>query len=75
MSHKYEDLRSATDADLIAAHDERAEHTGVGVNYYLEELHRRDLMRATKASQRLAAGSLVLSVVATVAAILALFLA
>ena len=74
MSHKYEDLRSATDAELIEAHDTHAVNTFVGIDYYLEELHRRDLMRATKASQRLAAGSFVLSVVATVAAILALFL-
>lgn len=75
MSHKYEDLRRSSDAELIEAHDTHAVHTVVGVNYYLDELHRRDLMRATRASQRLAAGSLLLSVIATVAAVLALFLA
>lgn len=80
MSYSIEKLRSLTDEELIAEHDEQAQRTSVGVSYYLEELDRRSRERAVQASDRLArrsfwlgVASTVLSVVATVAAVVALF--
>jgi len=35
-------LRSVPTEQLIREHDEKAKNTEVGVNYYLEELRRRD---------------------------------
>lgn len=81
MSYSIEKLRSLPDEELIAQHDRQATMTSVGVNYYLDELDRRSRERAVQASDRLARrsfmvgiASTVLSVVATIAAVLALFL-
>ncbi|WP_454112818.1 hypothetical protein [Microbacterium maritypicum] len=81
MSYSIEKLRSLSDEELIAQHDHQATMTSVGVNYYLDELDRRSRERAVQASDRLARrsfmvgiASTVLSVIATVAAVLALFL-
>ncbi|HEU0129751.1 MAG TPA: hypothetical protein VFQ85_02015 [Mycobacteriales bacterium] len=46
MSDKLAELRSRTDEELVALHDAAAEHTIVGVSYYLEELARRDTVRS-----------------------------
>ena len=88
MTRSIDALRATPDEVLIAEHDARAVHTVVGTGYYLEELDRRSRERSTEASnrlateshllarrsQRLAIASTVLSAVATVAAIFALFL-
>jgi hypothetical protein len=42
MSHLLNELRAASDEELIERHDRLAKDTIVGVNYYLEELARRD---------------------------------
>lgn len=38
MSHKWNDLKTLSDEQLIAAYDAAAEDTAVGINYYREEL-------------------------------------
>lgn len=48
MSYTYIELRSLDDEKLIAEHDRHAKNTCVGVNYYLEELSRRDSERVNK---------------------------
>lgn len=40
-------LRELGDEGLIALHDEVARHTQVGVDYYLDELWRRETARQT----------------------------
>jgi hypothetical protein len=42
VSHTLADLRAKPIAELIAEHDHLAKTTSVGVNYYLDELARRD---------------------------------
>ncbi|MGA6128822.1 MULTISPECIES: hypothetical protein [unclassified Microbacterium] len=88
MVRTIDQLRAASDEELIAEHDRHAKHTSVGTGYYMEELDRRSRERSTEAanrlaaeshrlakqSQRLAVASTVLSAIATMAAILALFL-
>jgi len=72
MSFLIKDLRKTSDEELIRLHDALAEHTSVGVDYYLEELRRRDQRRAGESSERLARAAVRLTIVSTVAAILAL---
>lgn len=54
MAFSIEQLRAAADAELIERHDRIAGNTSVGVSYYLEELHRREQLRAMESSRRLA---------------------
>ncbi|WP_327008435.1 hypothetical protein OHA72_14985 [Dactylosporangium sp. NBC_01737] len=68
------------DDELIAEHDGHAKHTVVGTQYYLDELNRRAAERSAEATNRLAHRAyvltwvnLIVAVVATVAAIIALF--
>ena len=49
MSYTLKQLRAAPDEELIRFHDQAAESTHVGVNYYLEELRRRQASRETAA--------------------------
>lgn len=76
MSDSIEKMRQRTDDELIAEHDKRAINTTVGTAYYLDELHRREQIRALEESHRLARASFWLSVTNTllagIAAIVAL---
>ena len=49
MSYSLHDLRSIPEERLITEHDQIAQHTSVGVQYYLDELARRD---ATKLAEK-----------------------
>ncbi|OBH20795.1 hypothetical protein [Mycolicibacter sinensis] len=75
MVRKIADLRATTDEQLIREHDKRAENTVVGTGYYMDELNRRDAVRAQEASYNLARRAFWLtvanSVLATVSAVVA----
>lgn len=80
MSYSIARLREITDEQFIAEHDRQATHTVVGTQYYIDELDRRSRERATQAANNLAnrsywlsVSSTVLSAVATVVAVIALF--
>lgn len=87
MAYSLNDLRALSDVQLIAEHDEKAKFTTIGTDYYVEELDRRSRERASEASQRAAEAAvdlalktvkltwaiLSLTVVAAVAAVIALF--
>ena len=47
MAHPVAELRALSDEDLITLHDQHAIHTMVGVDYYLDELKRRDQERSS----------------------------
>lgn len=47
MTFSLKELRAASDDDLIRRHDNVAKTTGESVDYYLEELARRDQKTAT----------------------------
>ena len=49
MSESVKDLRAFSDEELIERHDNQANSTQVDVNYYLQEIARRDQDRQTKA--------------------------
>lgn len=50
MIRTIEELRAASDEELIKEHDKKAESTSVGTQYYIEELDRRSRDRSQKAS-------------------------
>ena len=72
MSFSIEQLRKQSDADIIHLHDEQAKNTFVGVDYYLDELRRREMAAAMKSSHRLSQAAVVLSAVNTVVAVVAI---
>ena len=55
MARKWQDIRSLTDEELIAAHDGKAATTGVGIQYYLDELRYRSQTRIVEEQSRIAA--------------------
>lgn len=82
MTMSIQQLRSATDEQLIAEHDQLATSTIPGVNWYLDELRRRGQERQAKASEdlarqavRLAEGTLSIAVVAIAVSVIAIFTA
>jgi hypothetical protein len=79
MSHTIRDLHALTEDEVIRLHDQKASDTFVGVDYYLNELRRREqvaVMRSSealaRASFRLTVANTILAAVATVAAVIAL---
>jgi hypothetical protein len=85
MTYSLKELRAASDEDLVARHDAEAKNASAGVNYYLDELARRDahdqgermvamnaeMVRMTRTISRLTVAIAVLTVV-NVVAVLAL---
>ena len=55
MSHTWKKLRSLSDEELIAVHDKEAATTGVGIQYYLDELRYRSHTRIVEEQSRMAA--------------------
>lgn len=55
MSYTLAELRNVPDEVLVEHHDSVAQHTSVGVNYYLAELERRDRERHDHAMRDLTA--------------------
>ena len=79
MSFSIARLHALPDDELFRLHDAVAENTFVGVDYYLDEVRRREqaaVMRSNerlaKASLKLGAANTLLAAVAAVAAVVAL---
>lgn len=49
MAHKWHQIQSMSDEQLIAGYDATAEHTSGGLNYWRDELLHRKQMRAAQA--------------------------
>ena len=49
---KYEDLKSASEEELIEAHDAKDRYTTYGTAYYLDELRHREQMAVLKEMAR-----------------------
>ena len=45
MARRLADLREMSDEQLIDAHDKLAQNTQIGIDYYLDELRRRESAR------------------------------
>lgn len=70
MSWSIAQLRDMSDDELIRAHDRLAKNTqGVGVNYYLAELARRDSARQQLTMIRLTWAIVGMTLVVTIATI------
>jgi len=75
MSLSIQALRGLTDSELVAAHDDAAQNTMVGVNYYLDEIHRREQAASMESSAKLARASLQLAAVSAVASLVSIMVA
>lgn len=73
MSYSLRQLRSLSDDQLIAEHDEKAKNTSVGTQYFMDELDRRSRERYERATFRLSWLSAVASIAAVVASIISLY--
>ncbi len=69
IARSIEELRALSDDDLIREHDEIAAHTQTGLNYYLEELARRQVASREQKMQKLTQVIVVLTSVNVVAVI------
>jgi hypothetical protein len=75
MSEPIAKLRAMTDEQIIERHDQAAQNTMVGVDFYLDELRRREQARAIEASDRLARRAFWLGVTNTFLALAAVVVA
>ena len=75
MIRTIEQLCATPDSELIAEHDDAAKHTSVGTGYYVEELSRRETLRAMEASNKLARASFYLTIANAVFALSAVVVA
>jgi hypothetical protein len=58
MGKTWTELKATSDEELVAEHDREAKNTAVGIRYYTEELHHRDVTRSAQASEMMAAKTL-----------------
>ena len=75
MSYTIKQLRQTSDDQLIAVHDQVAVGVAPSVNYYLDELRRREMAAVMRSSNRLAQASLMLALMNTVVAVVAVVVA
>ena len=64
------ELRNLSDDKLVALHDEQAKYTGIGVQYYLDELNRRHQESHTESMLSITKWITGMTVVITVATLL-----
>jgi len=69
MTRTIRELRHASDEELIEEHDELATHTIPGVDYYLNELARRDSAGQQATMIRLTYAIATMTLVVTIATI------
>jgi hypothetical protein len=67
MSRSIAELRATSDEKLIEEHDSKAPNTVVGVDYYLQELRRRDAARQGDRMERLTIAIAAMTAVVTIA--------
>ena len=72
MAPKISELRAMSEEQLIATYDSIAEHTGVGTQFYLDELVRREAARTGRRMLELTVQIRWLTVAVTAATIIAL---
>jgi hypothetical protein len=72
MSRTVKQLRALTDDEVIAAHDQIATHVTEGVDYYLQELTRRESRRQTSIIVGLTVAIFAFTVVVAVATVVLL---
>jgi hypothetical protein len=72
MAPKLSKLRAMSDDEIVAIYDDVAQHTGVGLQFYLDELVRRETRRTNEKLVELTDKIRLLTLATTAAAIVAL---
>lgn len=67
---KVEDLRSASEEELIRRHDSEMQNRAAHYNLYLDELKRREAMRQGERMEKLTRSINTLTIVITIATVL-----
>lgn len=75
MSMSIADLQAISDEQLIEFHDQIAVNTYVGVQYYLDEIRRRQSDKAEQVALELARRAYWMTVASTVLAVLSVIIA
>ena len=68
-THKWADLKNLSDDELIAEYDVRAKHTGVGTQFYADELRYREQSRVAGKLEKFTRQIFWLTVVVTLATV------
>jgi len=66
MARKYDDLKKLSDNEFKKEYDKVAERTVVGLNFFLEEIIRREQRRQARWHTWLSVGALITSIIAIV---------
>lgn len=67
--YSWRELRAVSDEDLITRHDQAVRNTEIGLNYFLEEMARRDAARQMRTMTTLTwwiAGFTLVNVIVTI---------
>lgn len=70
MARKHDDLKKLSDGELKKEYDKVAERTMVGLNFYLEEIMRREQRRQARWHTRLSVCAVIASISAIVIALI-----
>lgn len=70
MAYSLRELRKVSEEELIAAHDSIAKTTAPGINYYLDELARREQGKQTAAILEYTKWLTLMTIVITIATII-----
>ncbi len=74
MAHSYRKLTEISEDQLISDHDKLSTHTQIGVNYYLDELRRRENNRIASEMNAMTKRIEIATYTAVVIALISLFL-
>ena len=72
---KLKELRAMSTDELIRRHDDIANSTSVGLNYYLNEITRRDQEKHTKSILRYTRWIVIMTLIMTVSTIINIIIA
>lgn len=74
MSYQYKDLRKLSKTKLIEEHDKQAKLTVVGIQYYLDEIRRRDNDRANKTVLAISITTSLVAIISLAVSIIAIYI-
>lgn len=75
MSRSYKELQKVSDEELIKEYDEQAKYTAVGINYYADELSRREIEKSNRIMVNCTIAITVMTAVMLIATIVNVFIA
>ena len=75
MSESVAELKKLSDEELVERHDKQAQHTQVGIKFYLDELRGRENARLSRSVEKMTRAILWLTVIIGIATLVQLAIA